>query len=98
MRRYDLQIWIAKSPSVISPMLEMPAQWALLVCGIRGRRGAIPRTTAVYVTKIAIATRFFNHHDRRLAPRITKCRVRCGGRRFRWNPPAQQREHYQRRT
>ena len=92
-----LQICLAKSPSVISPVLEMPAPWALLVWGIRGRRGAVPRTTAVYVTKRAIATRFFDHHDRRLAPRITKCVVRCGGRRLRWNP-AQQRKYYQHRS
>jgi hypothetical protein len=89
-----LHIGLAKSPSVISPVLEMPAPWALLVWGIPVGHRAVPRTTAVYISKIAVATRFFDHHNRRLAPRIT----RCGGRRLRCNPPAQQWERYQRRN
>jgi hypothetical protein len=54
---------------------------------------------AVSVTEIASTTPFGNFHDRPVFRLIDQQRVavRCGGRRFRWNP-AQQRKHHQRRS
>ena len=57
-------------------MREMPIRWAPLV-GTMRRLATIPITTiAVSVTEIAIAARFFNFHDRRVALKNAKCIVR----------------------
>jgi hypothetical protein len=92
-----LVVELAKPPFVINPTHEMPIRWAALVGAMR-RLAAIPRTTiAVFVAKIAIATPFLDFNNRRVALKNSKGAVRCGGRRFCWNP-AQQGKHHQRRS
>jgi len=50
---------------------------------------------AVFVTKIGIATRFFDFHDRCVALKNAKWLVRCGDRRFSSDPAQQRKRHEQ---
>jgi hypothetical protein len=91
-----LKVRLAKSPFVIHPMHEMPIGWAPLV-GAMSRLATIPITTVtIFVTKITISTRFFDFHDRRVAPKNARWIRRCGSRRFYWKA-AEQRKHRHRR-